>query len=420
MAALIPFAARLGRRATLDPLEPLWPFLACFAITFAVKPVSDAYGDLTYWWFRFDPDSSVVAILVATGALAALLLAYASRLFVLPFCLLPRGRRDPSLARARLVVLVLVTGAMLGVGFIVGSQSGGFSLGRALSEGYRAGYFELLYGRGYLTVGFTLASFAPAIQTWVAIRSRRRLDAVLAIGTLGLVLLADLVVYSRFLILQTIVTVVVVLHFAAGWFGLRSLTALGFCAALAGGLLGVRRRGSLDPLAALGFLGHTFDSFEFLTPALTTLPLGGELYGSSLVEDLLWTFTPRTLIPDKPEVYGIVAVQNLIAPPLRALSPRASTYPPGFLPEWYANFGAAGVAVIAVAYGVWLRAVREWILGASGRLFPLLLYGGVVLNFTLMFRSSAQYVVQGLLYGLLLYALLQAQLPPPAAVSRRA
>jgi hypothetical protein len=163
--------------------------------------------------------------------------------------------------------------------------------------------------------------------------------------------------------------------------------------------------GLSSPLAAVAFLGSTFDSFEFLVPAVQRMSIFGELSGQSLVEDVVWTFIPRALVPNKPDTYGFVLVQNALMSDLAMEGRLTGTYPAGFLVEWYVNFGICGFIFIALLYGAMLRVGGAVVQRPDPRLIPLLFYGGVLLNLVGLFRGSGQMFIQGLLYGAILLAL---------------
>lgn len=397
------FAICAGMR--VNPIEPLWAFLAAYAITYLYKPVITAQGRITYAWFRFEPEAAVWALALSAAALIFVYIGYLSGLHGVLMRGLPRTSGRESRSRIRLVAtgLAVVSAA----GMLVLVHLTGLGMAGLFQAEYRATLLSGLYGRGYFTLLFTVAAFAPAMQLWVVLDSQRAGDRVALVAIVLMVMFVLAAMYSRQLMLQSVVTLLVVAHLKGRYFRPQALIAAGIVILLAGGALGLRQRGgSLDPLEAFAFLGHTFDSFEFLAPVVVRFPMTGVLSGESFVEDVFWTYVPRVLVPDKPSVFGIVRIQDLVAPALGNGDVRAATYPPGYIVEWFINFGLPGVVVISLVYGVWLRTAREWVWGGQAGLFGLLVYGGIVLNLTAVFRSSAQYFTQAIVLGLTLYALL--------------
>ena len=69
---------------------------------------------------------------------------------------------------------------------------------------------QAFYGQGYVTLLVSLAVFAPGVQVAAALRSRKFADWLLAGTWLAIVLMVATIIYSRNLILQTVLTVFVV------------------------------------------------------------------------------------------------------------------------------------------------------------------------------------------------------------------
>ena len=413
LTALIfaPFVLRALRSHEMD-LEPLWPFLICYGITFALKPELDRAGFVTYTWFRFDQWPAVRAVVVATAALIVIYLSYGSGVYRAIRGVLPGIPRNPCQARMRAAGLVLAAGGAIAL--IVAIQVTGVSptIRGAISGAYRLQMVGANYSHGYLFVLYTLATFAPGIQLFAALESRRAIDWTLFVAIAVGVLLVLTVVYSRQLFLQTFVMLFVIAHFQTRWFGVKSVVAAGVIALVAGGFLGLRTRDQKPTvLGSIAFLGHTFDSFEFVVAALDRFPPLGRLGGLSFAEDVTLTFLPRRVFPEKPDVFGIVRIQHLVAPDLDDYHVSRATFPPGFLVEGYANFGWVGLLIMTFAYGTGLRLAREWFWPRRDRLFPLLVYGGMILNMTSLFRSAAQFFLQMVVYSALLYVVLHGRVP---------
>lgn len=399
-----PLIARVAHASPIHPFEPLWPFLVAFGVTFILKPLLLFIGRPTYPWTNMTEADAIEGVLWAAGALGFFYLGYFSDACLaferwLPF----RSPSDPPVWRLRIGAILLAAGGVAAVATLARMMGSVPTIQQVLDETFRARAFELIPGRGYLTFLLNLSAFAPAAQAYVALSTRRRLDILMAVLLGAASAAAAIVFYSRTLVLQLLITLTVVLHFKGGWFTPRTLLVLGSVFVTLGGALGLHRVGisSLaaaitSPLFAISFLGHTFDSFEFLVPAVQRMSLLGEGGGVSLLEDLGWTYLPRALFPGKPSEYGYLRIQNLLMPDLRGIT---ATFPPGFLVEWYVNFGVLGFVFIAIAYGVLFRCAGRRLFLGPQTAFSLLFYGGIVLNMAGWFRSSAQMMVSVAIYG---------------------
>lgn len=413
---LLPLITRLLQGRAIHPLEPLWPFLVCYAISFALKPLFDREGFVTYDWFTFDDVSAARAVLAAAVALLAIYGGYFSKAYRGVTSALPSIRREPTAARSRAVAIGCALAGLLVLVILAHARGSWFDLQAATAAAYRAEVVGSLYGQGHLSVLLALASFAPAIQLHTALRTRRTADWIVLVAVVSCVGFVLAVAYSRQMLLRAAILVLAVLHFRGNLFDRKTIVTAGAVILLAGGFLGLRQferfdRASTAVLHSFAFVGHTFDSFEFLAVALERLPPQGQLSGRSFVEDVALTYVPRRLFPEKPDVYGVVRVQNLVAPALAENHVSQSTYPPGFLVEGYVNLGLVGIVLLALGYGVALRTALEWFWPRRDRLWPLLMYGGFVLDMTSMFRSAGQFAITAVVLGTLFYVLLQARVP---------
>jgi hypothetical protein len=427
---LAPFVHRLLIGQQFEPLEPLWPFLACYAVSFALKPLLVVNGVLTYPWTKIDEPGATVGVMWALVSLVFTYIGY--------FAYRPRRAVDVinGLLQERSPAFVRVSAALLTFGgafaiFEIARISGVQPTPDAVfSELFRRASFEAVYGRGYLTVLLSMSIFGPAAQWYVALTTRKKIDYVLGVVALMIATAVVLCFYSRQLLMQMFIVLLVVLHFKGGWFKPRTLVTLGAALLVFAGGLGLRRLAGSDspiarlstPLAAVAFLGSTFDSFEFLVPAVQRMSVFGELSGQSLFEDVVWTFIPRALVPNKPDTYGYVLVQNAIMSDLAEEGRYTGTYPAGYLAEWYVNFGVCGLLFISLLYGLMLKLSSALVQDRDPRLIPLLIYGGIILNLVGLFRSSSQMLVQGVIYTVLLLILFArgpSRAPLPSPVSAR-
>jgi hypothetical protein len=417
VAALIalmaaPALLRLVNRQPIEPLEALWPFLVCYGVTFALKPLLLMAGFVTYPWTNIDRPAATEGVLWAIGGLVSIYVGYYGLRPRRPAEWISRAFEERSPTAVRISAALLVLGAVYTIYMVTRLTGIAPTPQEVFSERFRVASFEAFYGRGWLTMLLACSIFAPAAQAYVAFTTRRKRDAILAAAFFVVVTGAVVCFYSRQMLLQSFIALLVVLHYKGGWFRGRSLVIMGAVLLTFAGGLGLRRvtqqaeyAGLASPLAAVAFLGSTFDSFEFLVPAVQRMSLFGELSGQSLVEDIVWTAIPRALVPNKPDTYGFVLVQNAVMADLAMEGRLTGTYPAGFLTEWYVNFGVCGFIFIALVYGAVLRLGGAVVQRPAPRLIPLLFYGCVLLNLVGLMRGSGQMVVQAMLYCGLLVAL---------------
>ena len=188
--------------------------------------------------------------------------------------------------------------------------------------------------------------------------------------------------------LQTIVMILVVMYFRARWLSASAVVICGVVIALMGGYLGIRlRTTNVTPLSAFGFLGHTFDSSEFVPSALDRISPFGHFGGLTYIEDAVLTFVPRSFFPEKPDVFGIVRIQNHVAPDLSEFGGVEGHLSTGVSGRGLMPISACSAwSFIGLAYGAGLRVAREWFWPRRDRLFPMLVYGGFIMNMAGMFR----------------------------------
>jgi hypothetical protein len=407
-----PALLRLVNRQPIEPLEALWPFLVCYGVTFALKPFLLMAGFVTYPWTNIDRPAATEGVLWAIGGLVSIYVGYCGVRPRRPAEWISRAFEERSLTAVRISAALLVLGAVYTIYMVTRLTGIALTPQEVFSERFRVASFEAFYGRGWLTMLLACSIFAPAAQAYVAFTTRRKRDAILAAAFFVVVTGAVVCFYSRQMLLQSFIALLVVLHYKGGWFRGRSLVIMGAVLLIVAGGLGLRRVTQqaeyaelASPLAAVAFLGSTFDSFEFLVPAVQRMSLFGELAGQSLVEDVVWTFIPRALVPNKPDTYGYLLVQNALMADLATEGRLVGTYPAGFLTEWYVNFGVCGFIFIALVYGAVLRLGGAVVQRPAPRLIPLLFYGSVLLNLVGLMRGSGQMVVQAMLYSGLLVAL---------------
>ncbi|HRJ27629.1 MAG TPA: hypothetical protein PLO61_08995 [Fimbriimonadaceae bacterium] len=213
----------------------------------------------------------------------------------------------------------------------------------------RIAYLMSLVGSGQVLLSRDLSFVALGLGFFGASRWAR----VGAVGwaAAALVLLPNLLVSSRSALTQMVFLglLVVVLQ------GLRQakpvrarvvVLVLGVLT-LMGLSLGVARGVDEEPGGALRPVIHfsqTFDMAESLE--LSLLRISEPQYGQSWAEDLLYTYIPRALDPEKPIVYGAFRLQQQVYPELTPPDEvLIGTFPIGAWGEGFANFGYAGIVL---------------------------------------------------------------------------
>jgi thiol-disulfide isomerase/thioredoxin len=400
-AWLVPIPVLLARRARrpFDVFDPIWLITLIYLFAYGVVPavqlwdaapfesVSNALG-------LSSPHYYAAALLSGLGLLAlyaGFFVALGGRLARVAARRVPDGSNRALL----LTALGLLAIGLLAVEtslFLVGFWR--YSPADVVSGGLRAATLKAAGGRGYLSIGYLAlglgcASLGLWFVRWAGDDPRRRRWVVPAFGVIAVFAIGVFVglLGSRNLAVVTLVQLAVVLHL--GFRRVPARLAAGAFAALAVlsvVFISLRNTGTLspNPVVWAGYVGKTFDGFNFLSNALSRVH--DFVYGKTLVEDWFWTYMPRALIPGKPDVYGIVAAQEMIIPGTNASLGGSATFPPGILAEGYVNFGVAGVLLIPFAAALLARALYDWA-AASGGAMAMLLFGYVLGDETGLFRG---------------------------------
>jgi oligosaccharide repeat unit polymerase len=125
---------------------------------------------------------------------------------------------------------------------------------------------------------------------------------------------------------------------------------------LVAGPLGLIFKGTeASSAAAVSLSISAWDAFEFTVLAQSDLRTHDLHYGSTYLEDVFYSWLPRSIFPSKPARYGIVAIQDQLAPELQ--DNEGATFPPGILVEAYGNFGYIGLFLIPVLIGIFSHAL---------------------------------------------------------------
>ena len=415
----LPVLCARAQGRPFDPLEPVWLFAIVYLLVFGLVPGLQllepaAFESLTGFLRLSPPHYLLASILSGLGFLAFLVGYFAPAggyLAAAGGSWLPA----PSLPRVAWTAAALTLGGVLALeATLLLADAGDASVMGLLRGELRDGVVRSGGGRGYLALGFLALSLGIgltgiALVRWAGLRDARR-RAVVVPGLAGLAL-ASAVIFggvlgSRQLAIVTVVQLLVVYHLLHR--PVRTSAAVAGGLALgAGGVafISLRNTGSIrfDPVEWVGFAAKTFDGFNFLVTGLARID--GFLWGRSLAEDVIWTYLPRFLYPEKPLSYGIVTAQDAIVPGLSETTSNAATFPPGLLAEGYVNLGIIGLLLLPMATGLLLRTSYDWARTTRAPVAVLLL-GALLGNQSGLFRGFGPVVAALLLMGVLLLPLL--------------
>jgi hypothetical protein len=417
---LLPLPILLVRRRDgdrwrpIDPFEPIWLASGLYGFTYLLVPALAADRPEDFASLEGYLDSPPNAWQAATWvcALGFLVLMYAY--FGPPGRVLARALKGVSLQASEKGIAYLAGGFfLLGCTAVCAALviNRGFSLPvqELLSGGLRDATVQSFSGRGYLTVGFALLALAvPCAALWACETPHRRKWVTVGVMCAIALLLLGAVIGSRILALGIPVGTLAVIHYRY-----RRIPTLGVGAgvltlAVAAVLISAARgTGSIaDPIAAIGTLGLTLDGFAFLVNAIARVD--DFHWGSTIAEDLVFTYLPRALWEGKPVIFGYVAAQEAITPGLYADFLGRATYPSGVLAEGYVNFGVAGSLLAAAAVGALSRGL--FVSARHGKAaYCLLLLAWLEANMVNLFRGIGFLAPQFVLTAIVLAPLLLAQ-----------
>lgn len=104
------------------------------------------------------------------------------------------------------------------------------------------------------------------------------------------------------------------------------------------------------------YISSSFDQISNFADTLSKLQNNSffeYFYGSTYIQDILFTYIPRVLFSEKPYVYGTKLVEQIIT--MRTSSElQVSTYPLGLYAESYINFGYLGIYAVIFGIGFFL------------------------------------------------------------------
>jgi hypothetical protein len=240
----------------------------------------------------------------------------------------------------------------------------------------RQAYLNAIVGAGYISLFTAVGVNLLIVGTLLTIWSGR-------VGGVGIVAIAQVLVLNSLITARSTVTLVIfALLFAYVMVSVRTqrkirwdrVVAMMLAVVALGTLLGLSRL-SGDPDAVIAaavtvsdntamrtippvvrpvvFLSLTFDMEVLFEQTLMNAP--GLEYGSSWFEDIVYTYVPRALFPDKPIVYGTTRTQAEVAPEITGGVMLTGTFPIGVWGEAYLNFGYIGIFVTLFVLGAMLK-----------------------------------------------------------------
>ncbi len=393
------------RRFRFNLLDPAWTFLGGYAINYCLRPtlyllnpeVGGIYQDYIY------PEA-----MIRHGAGGALLFSFAGLLGFavgdLAFksaaqrasCRLP-GVPLESVAGSRSYGAAALLFFLLGVaglyGFVKTAGWTGTVL-ELLSGGQRDAFMQVILGHGYFTLAMQLSivGWALICARWMGLPrprtgARRLLHRAFQSGWLAGTLAIWIAFGERVSILSVLF---IPLAFRFALVPLDSearrkrrraaipAVAAFVCFGAIAGPVGLLMKGKeVNATGTVAMAISAWDGFEFTVAAQRDIRAGDLHWGSTYFGDLVYTWLLRAGFPWKPERYGALLVQDLVAPDLK--DNVGATFPTGFLVEAYANFWYFGVFLVPLALAIVFRILyhriegRDWFwLVQAALLFPSL------------------------------------------------
>jgi len=371
-----------NRRRPFRILDPAWAFLSGYFMNYCVRPTV----------YLFDPEAASfyketlnTDAALRAGLPGALLFAMTGLLgFAIGDLYCERtarriSRRLPTadlgrLANSRSYLLAKILLGVAGVvglwGFIRDTGWSG-SLPELLTGFQRDTFLGIIFGHGYWTFAMQLSIVGWALMCaqWIAYPKKHRgwRRVTFAAWRYAWLILSTLV-WVAFGERSAILTVLFV-PFAI-FVTVKSLASkdenqrilprrawiLGLIFVLIAGPVGLlMKQKEVTSSAIIAMAISAWDSMEFTVAAGDQLGFRDLFWGRSYVSDIVYTWYPRALFPNKPERYGAVLLQDRLAPDLMEF-PNA-TFPPGILVEAFANFWYVGLFVIPLLLAVFCRAV---------------------------------------------------------------
>jgi len=370
------------RKRPFNLLDPAWAFLAGYFMNYCFRPTLFLIDPEVGLWYEGYLNPEAVFRAGLSGALVFALIGFVGFACGDLYCersALRVSRRlpEPDLRRiARFAPYTVIAALFLALGmaglwgFIreVG-WSGSFL---ELMTGFQRGVFlQVIYGHGYYTFAMqvSLIGWALMCAKWFVYPKvqhgwRRMVRPIWRCGCLIGALLIWVAFGERLSIL-TVIFIPFALYFTMGAAQTRRsrqsslrrwapvLIVVFVVVAGPVGLLMKQQEVSGPQVANMAT--SAWDSMEFTVAANKDLRFRDLFWGSSYISDIIYTWYPRAIFPEKPLRYGVVLIQDRLAPSMAASI--GASFPPGILVEAYANFWYAGLFFVPLLLAVFCRAV---------------------------------------------------------------
>jgi hypothetical protein len=260
----------------------------------------------------------------------------------------------------------------------------------------RVSFLNQMHGTGYVFLINNAAFVFFVISAVQSLWTNRR--SIVAILSLLVLVLSNTFVSNRSfvtIVLFTCVLLFIVHRYRRGLevSAAKLLTLLLVLVVLGAGIglmRGTQGFGNQDFLPYV-FLLLTFDMSETFQTVLSRHESFD--WGLSWVEDVVFTYLPRLVFEDKPNVYGAMRLQVEYMP---ESSPAAeifnATYPLGIFGESYANFGLLGILSSLFILGAALKFLYYRTLAGLLTFKPKFFAAGTLLLYSILCANSLGYI----------------------------
>jgi oligosaccharide repeat unit polymerase len=213
----------------------------------------------------------------------------------------------------------------------------------------------LLFIRMWATIQYT--------KKFSRTKTQKLIDAFLVICVLGSMALIG----GRLQLLGAVIGLFSIYHYSIQTISIKSQFFAALFLVMSAGVLGVFLQtdfylsdDQVDFFSPYRLLVRIYESYDAFDNGVIALSKFDKFYfGLTILEDIFLTYIPRTIFPFKPEVFGVVRIQNDIMPSLYEYAGLSATYPMGFVAEIYLNFGFAGLIVLPFLFGVFLKSLQN-------------------------------------------------------------
>ena len=370
------------RKRAFNLLDPAWAFLAGYFMDYCFRPTLFLINPEVGLWYEdyLNPPATFRAGLPGAWLFALIgFLGFAiGDLCCERFAVrVSRSLPETSLGRlARYRSYSVIAALFLGAG-IAGlwgfiREAGWSGSLFALMTGFQRGAFlDVIYGHGYYTLAMQLSIIGWALMCakWIVYpkvhHGWRRVAHIIwrcgctvgalliwvAFGERSAILLALFIPFALYTTMGGAQT----RHYRQKSL-LRWAPLLIVVFVVVAGPLGLlMRQKEVSGTGIANMATSAWDSMEFTVAANDDFHFRDLFWGSSYMGDIFYTWYPRVIFPKKPWRYGIVLVQDVLAPSLQ--DDYAGTFPPGILVEAYANFWYVGLFFVPFLWAIVCRAI---------------------------------------------------------------